>query len=419
METADQIDNPDLNLNPPPEAPAAPALYRKSKLLLILTAILVLSAIAAAVFLLGRNSSKPATIPLITPTPLPRDSEGILRGTPTPGLTTDWKTYTNQLGFTIELPADWKIYAADISTKPNDPLWNFETNQLETINFHNESDDFNEYGNLSINLNIFANTQNLTTDSWAKSFFRPLGSDPKRNLASPAGQLTISGQPAKRFRVWDFTGNEIVTGLVYKNIVVEFSYKIEAGDPNYESKSQLYDQILSTFNFLDQIETFDYKKIWKTYTNTYYKYSLKYPFGWKVGAEQGANLEAWHAPYITSPCNYDSGDLCLRVEILRVQILADNSNNNLEPGFIVDPADKITNKISTTIDGKNASAFEYFQANYANTGRLLYVVVVNHGGSKFTFTYEESQKGKVFNTSSQWSNKKLFDQILSTFKFLD
>src|SRR3990172_10148407 len=158
----------------------------------------------------------------------------------------NWKIYTNQLGFTIEIPNSWKIYAADTSTNPDDPVWNYlnhlEPNQLGIISFRNDEEP---YFNLSLDLKISTNIKNLTSDSWAESFFVPLATDPKTNLASPAGQLTISGLPAKRFNVFAFMGYNIITGIVYKNKIFEFSYLSEAGDPNSESKSQLYDQILS------------------------------------------------------------------------------------------------------------------------------------------------------------------------------
>jgi hypothetical protein len=159
---------------------------------------------------------------------------------------------------------------------------------------------------------------------------------------------------------------------------------------------------------------------WKTYVNTAYNYSLKYPPDWAVLVK--GDEATFPAPYFASPCNYDLGQLCSQVGI---QVSDYDSTKKFDPNFIITEADKVSNKIRTRIGEEDAMEFVYFQSDFQSgyeinkKGRLLYVVVTNHHSKKYTFTYEESQKNRVIRTENDWQNKNLFDLILSTFKFLD
>jgi len=157
---------------------------------------------------------------------------------------------------------------------------------------------------------------------------------------------------------------------------------------------------------------------WKVYTNTAYKYTLKYPSDWEIEAKGNADVTTFSAPVLNSPCNYDSGQLCSQIF---VETGVYNPENKFEPNFIINLTgsnpDRVSNKVMTTVDGEEAQGFEYFQSNYGDKGRLLYVLVTNHKNTKYTFTYEESQKGSTFQTGKDWQNKNIFDQIVSTFKF--
>lgn len=157
---------------------------------------------------------------------------------------------------------------------------------------------------------------------------------------------------------------------------------------------------------------------WKTYANTAYNYSVKYPLDWEIAVKGDADASTFDAPYLESPCNYDSGQLCSQMQI---ETGTYEPNKKFEPNFIVNltgsKPDKVSNTTSTTVGGEEAQGFDYFQSNYGDTGRLLYVLVTNHKNTKYVFTYVESQKNRTFQTGVDWQNKKIFDQILSTFKF--
>jgi len=167
---------------------------------------------------------------------------------------------------------------------------------------------------------------------------------------------------------------------------------------------------------------------WKTYSNTAFNYSLKYPMNWQIGVKGNADPNTFPSPFFSSPCTYDRGDLCtqLNVQATDMDVLKRNDPDYyktlqpLDPSFIIDLTgqnpDKVSNKISMKVAGEVAVGFDYYQSNYGTSGRLLYVVVTNHNGIKYTITYEESQKNKTFKTSSDWQDKNTFDLILSTFK---
>lgn len=157
---------------------------------------------------------------------------------------------------------------------------------------------------------------------------------------------------------------------------------------------------------------------WKIYSNPVDNYSIKYPTDWKVESTKGG-VETY-TPVLNSPCNYDSGQLCSQIYIETGKY---DPQKKFEPTFIINltspKPDMVSNKTSVIVDGEIAEGFELFQPNYGDKGRLLYVLVTNHKNTKYSFIYEESQKNRNFQTGSDWQNKTIFDQIISTFQFTD
>jgi len=158
---------------------------------------------------------------------------------------------------------------------------------------------------------------------------------------------------------------------------------------------------------------------WKTYTNTKYKYTLKYPQTWYVSSLPGTDLVTFNEPLFSSECDYNKGQLCTNVYVL---VATFNPKVGIYEGdIIIDAAegDRVTNEVSLTLDGEVARGFEYWQENYGESGRLLYLVTAIHKNNKYTIMYEEERKSKEFLSGRDWENKEMLDQILSTFKFLD
>jgi hypothetical protein len=196
--------------------------------------------------------------------------------------------------------------------------------------------------------------------------------------------------------------------FLYKNISNGNSVKLT----QTSSPSQVSKPIVNTSN-------------WVTFESNY-KYSIKYPSDWKASGPGGVDPKTFYNPVFDSVCNYDNGDLCMQVFISSVPYgpLADlsagypevNPTNKFAPDFIINSKDKTLNQENLIVDGEKAIGFEYFQSQYAGT-KWQYVVVFDHNSTRYTITYEETQKGKNVITPSDWKNKQIFDVMLSTFKF--
>lgn len=156
---------------------------------------------------------------------------------------------------------------------------------------------------------------------------------------------------------------------------------------------------------------------WTIFENTVYKYTIQHPLDWTAGALSGVEPTKFREPVFNSKCDYEAGELCQQFFIEAVET---DEVTDLEPSFIIKDDDIVTKEQNIIIDGQNAVGFEMYQTNYNNVpGTLSYVVVTNSNGIKYTIFYREYKMNKEFKTDNDWENKKLFDQILSTFKFIE
>jgi hypothetical protein len=156
---------------------------------------------------------------------------------------------------------------------------------------------------------------------------------------------------------------------------------------------------------------------WKMFENTVYKYTIQHPLDWTVSAPSGMDPTKFREPVFNSKCDYEAGEFCQQFFI---DVVETNTATDLKPSFIIKEDDIVANEQNFTIDGQSAVGFERYQTNYNNVpGTLFYVVVTNSNGLKYTIFYREQKKDKEFKTGNDWENKKLFDQILSTFEFIE
>lgn len=162
--------------------------------------------------------------------------------------------------------------------------------------------------------------------------------------------------------------------------------------------------------------TLDPTANWKTFVNTTFKYLLKYPQTWLVSAKGNVDPTTFDMPIFESKCNYEKGELCQQIY---VEATRNSDPADLNPTFVKND-DIVTNTQNLKIDGETAKIFEHFQTNYQGVpGIFRYVILTNHAGYRYTILYLESKKGKEFKTGSDLENKIIFDQILSTFKFIN
>jgi len=174
------------------------------------------------------------------------------------------------------------------------------------------------------------------------------------------------------------------------------------------------------------------------FENTLFNYSMNLPVGWDISGMAGGKPELDSVIFIDSPlcdsflpirdesfCSHISLDV-IKISSYDAMSTSDNktyvNENRFHPSFIIDlETEKVINEQKLEIDGEEAKSFEYFQANYDENGRWLLVIVTNHNGYHYTFTYEE-QRGNcadcsVNSSSPNWLSKTDFEKIIYSFVF--
>lgn len=195
----------------------------KSKLLCLSAVLVALVIVATASFVLGRVSVKPLPIAQISPTPTAPIS------TPTPNPTANWKTYTNDVYyFTFKYPVEFTAQEM--------------INGVVVINLmNNETRDFP-------NFNLTIEKTNKTVEEWiASKNFCPANGTPPCSAFKP-GPIIKSIQFEELERHYDGIDT------VFANNGYVFDFSFGAKIPNQSISQEMrnvYNQILSTFQFLD------------------------------------------------------------------------------------------------------------------------------------------------------------------------
>ncbi len=162
---------------------------------------------------------------------------------------------------------------------------------------------------------------------------------------------------------------------------------------------------------------------WKTFTNTKYNYSFKYPVNFSVSTEGNTNPVTANGIFIADDCNYNLGQRCLQGFIDTATPF--NKDNKLSNYFVYAPgqAPTLLSEKQITIDNEPALAREIYDNNhyYSSTekGMVDYDIYVVHSGIVYAFTFREEGKDQAKIKSIQdWQKGVIVDQILSTFKFI-
>lgn len=192
----------------------------------------------------------------------------------------------------------------------------------------------------------------------------------------------------------------VITWVVYKDMNYYFEF---FGDEKLIKQNlQVYNNILSTFNFLNQnpIDTSN----WKVYTNTKYGYSIKYPDSWIVNESDlnGVNIVGMGKGLRGGFIN---GGQSVLIQVTKVGLPSEDKMG-----------DYIKDKIAPN----------------SNPKRLGYVNINNYSGPKWSFNNndEDDNYAIFFNIAGnqyvlikELSNKSQFkeynseiDQVISTFK---
>ena len=130
---------------------------------------------------------------------------------------------------------------------------------------------------------------------------------------------------------------------------------------------------------------------------------------------------------LNSPCDYEKGQRCVTLQIFTE---AFERGRKLEDYFDFDFnekwPDQIIERKKLSVGGEEALAIEYFQGNYFygssenERGRVLIMVKIVRNQTVYTITFSEEGKDRdQIKISADWQNKVIFNQIISTFKFID
>ena len=211
---------------------------------------------------------------LLPPTPSPT----AVSPTTPPDLTANWETYTNsKYGYTVKYPKGWYLYEPETVTAYSRNTVGFwpEKSEGENLGFWvTVRDDRFTYTDL-----------NSWWEGHKKMMATPLDEyaiEEKKYLAENFGKLieveslVISGQPA--LKVETKTGYPSIpfrsVFVVSKdNEIIDINTNITNPNSPY---FDFFNQILSTFKFLDQKKV-DETAGWETFANEEYKLVFKYP----------------------------------------------------------------------------------------------------------------------------------------------
>jgi hypothetical protein len=162
---------------------------------------------------------------------------------------------------------------------------------------------------------------------------------------------------------------------------------------------------------------------WKTYTNSTYRYVIKYPPSWEVDNDQSrpeyfvvtdptTKVESPHQAGLITSGNSIIISVQNVADNYTYQTLLDDNNPILHPD---EPVSPITFSKDITIDGISGKQSED-EEGFDGGSIRRYII---HNGLLFTFI----QKYHLFSLTEgrqQFPNsEKTFDQVISTFKFTD
>lgn len=298
----------------------------------------------------------------------------------------NWKTYTNtEYGFEFKYPTKFSFDQSDLKISQVVTMQDYPSNS--------NGGGFDVPFGCAIHFSVEVNPNNLPLTEWIPKFTSINGSDTKIIIDNQQGIRKISTD--------DITNNVSVAIFVPKQDKVYF-YSTQ--EPSCISK---LNQILSTFKFISTSTptTIDTSN-WKTYTNIKYGYEIKYPQNFCLDGVDSIKPEESELAFIDSVFRNDTFSAECNPEKLK--------NPPLQP--------KISIRISVLS-----------KADIQETDKLPYEKTsVSINDVNFTKITDNSRFMGVYTLKNDFSGYlilidnfhkddneqiKIFDQILSTFKF--
>ncbi len=294
--------------------------------------------------------------------------------------TADWKTYRNEeIGFEMKHPKFWLVEKHDISgiiyvtTEDIEEMrksYSGDMPDLMTINVYQSTEEFlKEYN--------YKNFELIDIEDYLDKYSNIVDS-PIENVEL----FNVAGIKGHRANVRDFGG-----GINYYIQVNEHVYVIWFFAGGEYSSEEFFSQIISTFKFIEKDETAD----WQTYRNEEYGFEVKYPDFFSA-IEKSYGKEVLFIAENKYAC-------VTNIEIFEENI--DSYDESLQ-----------SNEMTKIISKKDIFLNDYkgreIRSETSEMGLLDICILLFHNSKTYKIcSCEEADM------------EEIFDQILSTFKFIE
>lgn len=378
--------------SPPVENFSSVKTKKTNKKALIIFLIFLGVMIGIGAFWLGRFTKETGIGTIPSPTAVPTISQP----TPTLDQTTGWKTYIDtKFGYSIKYPSEWLFNTETRSFREGDIF-------SVSIVGKDQKKDTEFYDGASLTIGEPIKTEK-DIRTWVKEYYPVNNLDDEPNIFSEETIASLSFQKFFTCGLGCFTYYNIKhNGYVYRIVIF-------ADGPDKIKYEQILSQILSTFKFLSSDETAN----WKTYTNSVEKFSFKYPQSWFL-KESSSMIQIFNYDVDKAPGR--SYDPVRDGNLFKVEVFLDNKFSNLTEWFENEKntPDQSNDLPKEFLNIKNifVSSQEglFFELKSSMTDSLVGVA---------TFKLPQGSLVHFWGGLNYEGNKNYFDQILSTFKFLD
>lgn len=345
-----------------------------------------------------KNQSAPEPISSQQPTQVPAQP------TTKPDPTANWQTYVNEkYGFEIKYPPEaafdeeghgLRLEGEEVLGEINMGFMGEKQRQGTEL-----------YDGYFVNIQVVTDKQSRTSKEIA-DFYMIRAREGVNEIGGVISDcstksIAVSGKQGYLFKpcVGLYSKNDKTFIFSRENYVILVSSYVPA-----EKYLETVEFILSTFKFLDQTQT-DETAGWKVYANTAYGYSIKYPKNWKASTiASGANPNAEPHPAAQMIDIYEvNTDKSYPIGYITIQGFGVSADRSAESYQTYDK------KSSIDINGIEMIRFELGKIPGGSFVSEVYLASTPSSGSiEILFRYEPGDPNKV-----------TFDQILSTFEFVD